>query len=69
MQEQGYRIIPVNPHADKILGEKVYKKLAEIEETIDVVDVFRPGPQCDKVVEEAVKLNPKLIFPATRNRK
>lgn len=62
MQEKGYRVIPVNPTADEILGEKVYKSITEVTEPVDIVDVFRPGPECDKVVEEALKIHPKAIW-------
>ena len=40
MQDHGYRIIPVNPNYDEILGEKCYAELADIPEAVDVVDVF-----------------------------
>src|SRR5579862_3201316 len=45
LKSKGYRIIPVNPSADEILGEKSYKKLSDIpkETKIDIVDVFRPS--------------------------
>ncbi|MGA1975858.1 MAG: CoA-binding protein [Conexivisphaerales archaeon] len=49
----GYNIIPVNPFADTILGRKCFKSLADVTERIDLVDVFRPGPEAAKVVEDA----------------
>ena len=47
MQRHGWRIIPVNPHADQILGEQVYRTLADVPEQVGLVDVFRPpgGPR------------------------
>lgn len=60
--EKGYKVIPVNPTATEILGLKVRKSLGEIKEPVDIVDVFRPGPECDKVAEEAVKLKPRAIW-------
>lgn len=60
--EKGYKVIPVNPTATEILGLKVHKSLGEIKEPVDIVDVFRPGPECDKVAEEAVKLKPRAIW-------
>ncbi len=60
--EKGYKVIPVNPTATEILGLKVHKSLGEIKEHIDIVDVFRPGPECDKVAEEALKLKPRAIW-------
>jgi len=62
LQEQGYKIIPVNPKADEILGEKAYSSLMEIKERVDIVDIFRPSEYTPKIVEEAIKLKPKLIW-------
>ena len=62
LKEVGYRVIPVNPTAEEILGEKSYKSLEEIPEQVDVVDVFRPSEFTPEVVKSAVKLNPKLIW-------
>lgn len=60
MKGHGYHIIPVNPFADQILGEKSYKRLAdipqEIQKTIEVVDIFRPAKDVPPIVEEAIKL-------------
>jgi uncharacterized protein len=54
MQQLGWRIIPVNPHADQILGEPVYRTLAEIPEQVGLVDVFRPSQQTPDIAREAV---------------
>ena len=72
LKEQGYRIIPVNPTASEILGERAYPSLLEIpaEEAkrIDVVDIFRPSEQVPPIVEQAIQLrkadgvNPKMIW-------
>lgn len=62
LQEQGFKIIPVNPKADEILGEKAYSSLMEIKERVDIVDIFRPSEYTPKIVEEAIKLKPKLIW-------
>jgi len=62
LKEHGYRIIPVNPFADKILGERVYKRLSDIKEPVDVIDVFRPSEECLDVVKEAIKIKPKVIW-------
>ncbi len=43
LQQRGFRIIPINPHADTLFGERVYRSLAEVPEKIDLVDVFRPA--------------------------
>jgi len=62
LKEHGYTIIPVNPKAETILEEKVYSSLSEIPIQVDIVDVFRPSEDTPKVVEEAIKLKPKLIW-------
>lgn len=60
LKKHGFRIIPVNPFADEILGEKSYKSLldipAEIQKTIEVVDIFRPAKDAPPIVEQAIKL-------------
>ena len=60
LKEHGFRIIPVNPFADEVLGEKSYKSLldipTEIQRTIEVVDVFRPAKDVPPIVDQAIKL-------------
>lgn len=65
MKEQGYRIIPVNPNSDKILGEKSHKSILDVNEQVDIVDIFRPSEECLEVVEEAIKIKPKVIWMQT----
>jgi predicted CoA-binding protein len=60
--EKGYDIIPVNPTANEILGKKCYPELSGIPNEIDVIDVFRPSDQIRPVIEESVKLKPKVIW-------
>jgi predicted CoA-binding protein len=64
MQEQGYRIVPVNPgHAgSQILGETVYAKLEDIPEPVDIVDVFRQSDAVPEVVESAIRIGAKCIW-------
>ncbi len=62
LRDAGYRIIPVNPQHDQILGEKSYKTLGDIPEKIDVVDIFMRPEGVVPIVEEAVKLRPKAIW-------
>jgi hypothetical protein len=59
--ERGYRMIPVNPGqaGKEILGQKVYAKLADIPEPVDMVDVFRASPYALPTVQEAIALTPK----------
>jgi len=51
LQSQGYKIIPIYPKEDTILGEKVYRSLEEIEEKVDMVDMFRKAAVADAIVE------------------
>ncbi len=62
LQENGYRIIPVNPTADVILGEKAYKSLSDVKEPYDVVDIFRPSEDVPPVVDEAIRGPAKVIW-------
>lgn len=55
MHKQGYNIIPINPQADEINGLKVYKKLEDIPDKIDILNVFRPSEEALNVVTEAVE--------------
>ena len=67
LKDKGFTIIPVNPFATKILGEKSYKKLLEIpfeiQRTIEIIDIFRPSTDVPKIVEEAIKLKKIHILP------
>jgi uncharacterized protein len=54
MQRHGWRIIPVNPRADEILGEKTYRTLADVPERVGLVDVFRPGQHAPDIARQAV---------------
>lgn len=60
--KQGYNVIPVNPTIDKILERKSYANLHDVEQQIDIVDVFRPSDQVLPVVQEAIKKKPKVIW-------
>ena len=62
LKEQGYRIIPVNPTADEILGERSYPDLLSIPEKVDVVQVFRKPEDVPPVVDEAIKIGAKVIW-------
>ncbi|NHJ84921.1 MAG: CoA-binding protein [Asgard group archaeon] len=62
LQTQGYKIIPVNPTADEILGEKSLKSLKEVKQPVDIIDIFRPEEETPAIVKEAIKLKPKLIW-------
>ena len=62
LKEQGYRIIPVNPTADEILGEKAYPDLESVPEKIDVVQVFRKPEDVPAVVDSAIKVGAKVVW-------
>lgn len=60
LKQHGYQIIPVNPFADEVLGEKSYRSLigipVEIQKTIEIVDIFRPAKDVLPIVEQAIQL-------------
>ena len=62
LQSQGYRIIPVSPKGGEILGEHVYATLEEIEEPVDVVDVFRPAEEAPGIVRSAIGIGAKVVW-------
>lgn len=62
MQSQGYRIIPVNPTLQSVLGEKAYASLSEVPERIDIVDVFRRSEFVPPIIEEAIRLKVPAIW-------
>lgn len=62
----GYKVVPVNPKADVILGQQVYRTLSEIPFAVDLVDVFRPAAECDALVEEAIRINARGFWQQLR---
>ncbi len=62
MQEQGYRIIPVNPGHDRLLGEKCYPSLSAVPGPVEVVNVFRNPDFVPPIIEEAIKVKAKAIW-------
>ncbi len=67
LQKHGYRIIPVNPFADEVLGERSYSSLldipVEIQKTIDIVDIFRKAKDVPPIVEQAIHLKARFGRP------
>jgi len=68
---KGYRIIPINPYADTVLGERCYKSLSDaperIQREIEIVDVFRPSGDVPAIIEQAIEMrgrfgNPKVVW-------
>lgn len=64
LKSKGYRIIPVRPDGENILGERVYKTLSEIpsEISIDIVDIFRRSEEVPPIVEEAIQRGAKAVW-------
>ncbi len=62
MQEHGYRVIPVNPKYDSVLGEKCYKSLRDIPEKVDIVDVFRKTRDVMPIAEEAIAIGARVLW-------
>ena len=62
LQGQGFRVIPVNPTTDKILGEKSYPDLVSIPGKIDVVQIFRRSEDVPPIVEDAIKIGAKVVW-------
>jgi predicted CoA-binding protein len=62
LQDEGYRIIPVNPNHDEILGQRSYATLADIPEPVDVVDVFRPADETPQIAEQAAAIGAKVLW-------
>ena len=62
MQEHGYRMIPVNPRYDEILGERCHASLATIEIPIDIVDVFRRTEDVMPIAEQAIAAGAKCLW-------
>lgn len=62
LADQGYRVIPVNPNHDVVLGEPCYPTLLEIPEAVDIVDVFRPPIDAPDVAAKAVQIGAKVLW-------
>ena len=62
LQQKGYRIIPVNPVVEEVLGEKSYPDLKSVPEPIDMVDIFRRSEYVSPIVDEAIEAGAKYIW-------
>ena len=62
LMEQGYRVIPVNPREDEVLGEHAYNTVEQIPEQVDVVDVFLPPDKTPDIAEDAVRAGVKTLW-------
>jgi predicted CoA-binding protein len=62
LQSRGYRVIPVNPACDELLGERCYPSIGEIPEQVDVVDIFRRADQAGAHVDEAIEIGASAVW-------
>jgi len=64
MQKYGFKVFPVNPKAkgQKILGEKVFEKITDIKDTVDIVDVFRPSKEALDIAKDTVSIKAKVLW-------
>src|SRR3989454_9902725 len=62
LQRRGFRIIPINPYAEPLFGERVYRSLLEVPDQIDLVDVFRPAADAPEIARQAVEVGAKALW-------
>ena len=62
LRAAGFRVIPVNPNADEIAGERAYDRLADIPEPVDVVEVFRPAEEAPGIARDAAAIGAKALW-------
>ncbi len=62
LKSRGYRVIPVNPNCDEVVGERAYPTLADVPEPVDVVDVFRRSEEAGRHVDEAIELGARAVW-------
>jgi predicted CoA-binding protein len=62
LQYSGYRIFPVNPNEEEVLGEKCYSRLEDIPEKIDIVDIFRRPEFVPEIVDAAIRIGARAVW-------
>src|SRR2546425_11004276 len=62
LQRAGYRIIPVNPNIEEVLGERAYRSLRDVPERVDVVDVFRRSEFVGPIVDDAIVMRAHAVW-------
>ena len=62
LQRRGFRIIPINPYADTLFGERVYRSVLDVPEKIDIVDVFRPAHDTPEIARQAAAIGAKALW-------
>ncbi len=62
LQRRGFRIITINPYADTLFGDLVYRSLLDVPEKIDIVDVFRPAGDAPEIARQAAQIGAKALW-------
>ncbi|TMD93812.1 MAG: CoA-binding protein [Chloroflexi bacterium] len=62
LQRRGFRIIPINPFADVLFGERVYRSLLDVPDKVDIVDVFRPSGDAPEVARQAAAIGARALW-------
>lgn len=62
LSENGFEITPINPTTNEILGKKCYSSILDVDDSIDIVDIFRPSDEVLPFVQDAIKKKPKVIW-------
>ena len=62
LQQRGFHVVPINPFADELFGERVYRSLSEVPFKIDLVDVFRPAADAPEIARQAVAVGAKALW-------
>jgi len=62
LQRRGFRVIPINPYAETLFGEQVYRSLLDVPEKIDLVDVFRPSADAPEIARQAAKVGARALW-------
>src|SRR5438034_10598644 len=62
LQRRGFRIIPINPYAETLFGERVYRSLLEVPHKVDLVDVFRPATDTPEIARQAAAIGAKALW-------
>ena len=62
LKEYGFRLFPINPTADVLFGERVYRSLGDLPERVDVVQVFRPAEEAPEIARQAVAIGARALW-------
>jgi predicted CoA-binding protein len=62
LQRRGFRVIPINPFADRLFGERAYRSILEVPEKIDIVDVFRPSDDAPEIARQAAAVGARALW-------